>query len=66
MATKHKCSYCNLVGIGTREQLVDIGWSFADISKPIRKVFKTCPEHFDELKKDISKALDGTMQTKWD
>ena len=61
----HKCSYCKEKSKLKRDELVDIGWSFLDCRAPIRTTFKSCPLHFDDLKKDISKCLNGTMQTKW-
>jgi len=62
---KHKCNYCDNTKNGNRDQLVDDGWSFADIRSPVRKYLKACPEHFNELKVDISTALEGTMDIKW-
>ena len=60
----HKCNYCDKAAKGTRDQLVDIGWSFVDIRAPVRRYFKTCPEHFNEMKLDIMKATGLHLKTK--
>jgi len=61
----HTCDYCNRTETGTRDELVNIGWSFVDIRAPMRKYIKACPEHFDNMKEQIIKATKGTMKVKW-
>ena len=56
---KHKCNYCDEQSNQNRDDLVDSGWSFADIRAPKRKYLQACcnPICLDKMHDDISEIL---------
>ena len=54
---KMKCDVCGLECSGTKDELLESGWSMAIITKPIKKKMIRCKEHSKTLGKDITKLL---------
>jgi len=39
---KHNCNYCDETSNQNRDALVDIGWVFIDMKKPVQKYMQAC------------------------
>jgi hypothetical protein len=54
---KVKCDFCDATENGSKDELIDKGWTRAIISTPIKITITACPLHGKEVAPKVFKEL---------
>lgn len=59
---KAACDYCGRTARGTKDELIDLGWSRAIVVAPFRRTFTACWHHQGDLVVDLLTAFAGVRE----
>lgn len=56
---KVTCDHCDRTARGSRDDLIDAGWSRVIVRAPFRWTFTACPDHGRDMSLAVIEALTG-------
>lgn len=57
-----KCNFCEATAKGTKDKLMNEGWSRVVIFTPVRKTITSCPLHQKEAAEKLVEVLPGRFK----